>query len=109
MTIPDLKKSRVLNMDKATGQKTPANSPRVLVDVRLVSGLMASFLLKLRLRAHTSRSEEPLVILALLSEFGRRGLLSPVAVSIFRSCDKSPLIEYECDITPWPSDPLNTS
>ena len=33
MTIPDLKKSRVLNMDKATGQKTPANSPRVLVDV----------------------------------------------------------------------------
>ena len=51
--VPDLRNSSVLNMERATGQKTPANIPR---DLRTGSGLAPSrsCLLRLRDSAHTS-------------------------------------------------------
>lgn len=84
-------------MDKATGQNTPANRPnvRVVVCCCCPFELAASFLLKLRVSAQIG--------LLLESEWVMRGERSSSAVeSILWSCDNSPLIEYEWDITVWP-------
>lgn len=84
-------------MDKATGQNTPANRPNVRVVICCCGPfeLAASFLLKLRVSAQIG--------LLLESEWVMRGERSSSAVeSILWSCDNSPLIEYEWDITLWP-------
>lgn len=97
MTVPDLRKSRVLNMERATGQNTPANRPnvRVVVCCCCPFELMSSFLLRLR--------ESAQIGLLLESEFAIRGeRSSPAVESIPWSCDISALIEYEWDITVWP-------
>lgn len=96
--IPDLRNNSVLNMESATGQNTPAKSPRVRVVVLLViSGPKASFLLKLRLSAQTSLSKEAFEL-----ELGRSGELSSSVTAFMFSPCTSPLIEYDCDITLWP-------
>lgn len=84
-------------MDKATGQNTPANRPnvRVVICCCCPFELAASFLLKLRVSAQIG--------LLLESEWVMRGERSSSAVeSILWSCDNSPLIEHEWDITLWP-------